>query len=64
MDSLTVLTTELTFHLTLHQVDFSAYERKGHEQDAIFDSTQLQEELGYVPRIDVRTAYNMRDLDV
>tara|TARA_B100000767_G_scaffold197913_1_gene184865 strand:- start:398 stop:535 length:138 start_codon:yes stop_codon:yes gene_type:complete len=45
-------------------VDFSAYERKGHEQDAIFDSTQLQEELGYVPRIDVRTAYNMRDLDV
>ena len=25
---------------------------------------QLQQELGYVPRIDVRTAYNMRDLDV
>ena len=39
-------------------VDFSAYERTGHEQDAIFDGTVLQQELGYVPRVDVRTAYN------
>ena len=46
------------------QVDFSSYERRGHEQDAIFDSSALQQELGYVPRVDVRTAYNMRDLDV
>jgi nucleoside-diphosphate-sugar epimerase len=45
-------------------VDFSSYERRGHEQDAIFDSSALQQELGYVPRVDVRTAYNMRDLDV
>ena len=43
------------------QVDFSAYEREGHGQDAIFDSTALQQELGYVPRVDVRTAYNTRD---
>ena len=45
------------------QVDFSAYERKGHEQDAVFDSSALQRELGYKLRVDVRTAYNMRGMD-
>jgi hypothetical protein len=45
-------------------VDFSHFERYGHDQDAIFDSSALQRELGYVPRIDVRTAYNLSELIV
>ena len=40
-------------------LDFSHYERPGHERDAIFACDNARLELGFEPQIDVRTAYRL-----
>lgn len=40
-------------------IDFSHYERAGHEQDSIYDCRAIEAELGFVPSVDVRTSYPM-----
>ncbi len=34
-------------------LDFSHYERPGHEKDPVYDITQLREELGFVPQMPI-----------
>ena len=34
-------------------VDFSHYERRGHEKDSVYDITQIREELGFVPQMPI-----------
>ena len=34
-------------------VDFSHYERRGHEKDPVYDITQIREELGFVPQMPI-----------
>ena len=34
-------------------IDFSHYERPGHERDAVYDITRVREELGFVPARDI-----------
>ena len=34
-------------------VDFSHYERLGHEKDPVYDITQIREELGFVPQMPI-----------
>ena len=38
-------------------IDFSHYERKGHEQDSIYDCRAIEVGLGFVPSVDVRASY-------
>ena len=35
------------------QIDFSYYERAGHERDPIYDISRIREELGFVPQQDI-----------
>ena len=39
------------------QLDFSHYEQPGHERDALYDNSLVREELGFVPKVNVLTAY-------
>ena len=38
-------------------IDFSHYERPGHERDALYDNSLVREELGFVPKVNLLTAY-------
>ena len=38
-------------------IDFSHYERPGHERDALYDNSLVREELGFVPKVNVLTDY-------
>ena len=39
------------------QLDFAHYEQPGHERDALYDNSLVREELGFVPKVNVLTAY-------
>ena len=39
------------------QLDFAHYEQPGHERDALYDNSRVREELGFVPKVNVLTAY-------
>ena len=38
-------------------IDFASYERPGHERDSLYDNSLVREELGFVPKVNVLTAY-------
>ena len=38
-------------------IDFSHYEQPGHERDSLYDNSLVREELGFVPKVNVLTAY-------
>ena len=42
-------------------IDFSHYERPGHERDALYDNSLVREELGFVPKVNILTAYKAND---
>lgn len=41
----------------LGAADFAHYEQPGTEQASLFDCSAIRRELGWEPRVDVRTAY-------
>ena len=42
----------------LAHIDFTPYERPGHERDSLYDNSLVREELGFVPKVNVLTDYN------
>ena len=42
----------------LAHIDFSHYERPGHERDALYDNSLVREELGFKPKVNILTDYN------
>ena len=38
-------------------IDFSHYERPGHERDALYDNALVREELGFKPKVNILTDY-------
>ncbi len=43
--------------LYVSQLDFAHYEQPGHERDSLYDNSLVREELGFVPKVNVLTAY-------
>ena len=41
----------------LAHIDFSHYKQPGHERDALYDNSLVREELGFVPKVNILTAY-------
>ena len=41
----------------LAHIDFSHYERPGHERDALYDNALVREELGFAPKVNVLKDY-------
>ena len=41
----------------LRHIDFTHYERPGHERDSLYDNSLVREELGFVPNVNILTDY-------
>ena len=48
-----------TYGAAAESIDFSHYARPGHERDSIFSCDGARREFGFVPRVDVCTAYEL-----
>lgn len=42
---------------TVAHIDFTHYERPGHERDSLYDNALVRKELGFAPKANVLTAY-------
>lgn len=51
---------EAHFGDRLNHIDWSHYERSGHEHDALYAMDKIRDELGFVPRFSTRRAQSAR----